>query len=94
MFRKSRFEQRYALSALVLATPGRGATRLTVHRADSGTMLYAGAVDDDGSLELRARSQPGVAAVDVRARLDGGRVEVAKAQSTAVALEARSPKAG
>ena len=94
MFRLSRFAKQYALSALVLATPARGEVRLTVHRADSGAVLYAGTVADDGSLRLSARSRPGVAAVDVQARLTAARAEVVKARSAAIALEARAPKTG
>jgi hypothetical protein len=94
LFRKSRFENRYSLSAIALGTPVRGEVRLTIHRAESGKALYAGKIDKAGRMKLRARAHPGVAAIDLRAGFKGPRVEVEKAMSAAIVHEARSPKAG
>ena len=71
LFRRSRLENAYALSAIGLGTPTRSGVRLTVHRADSGTILYSGMVAPDGALDLRARDQPGLAAVAISARVRG-----------------------
>ena len=92
LFRKSRFENSYALSAIGLATPRRAGVTLTLHRADSGKVMYAGSIAADGSLQLRARNHPGVAAVDVKVNLEGGRVKVARAKSASVVREAKTPK--
>lgn len=94
MFRKNRFEDRYALSAVVLATPSRAGLRLTVHRADSGGLLYAGVVGKNGALQLKARIQPGLAAVDIKAKLIGADIEVTSAKSAVIARDARAPKSG
>lgn len=92
LFRKSQFENAYALSAVGLATPTRGAVRLTLHRSDSGKIMYAGRVAPDGSLELKARNHPGLAAVNIKAKIEAGRVEVSTAKSAAVVREAKIPK--
>jgi hypothetical protein len=92
LFRKSPVDNAYALSAVGLGTPTRTGVRLTVHRADSGKILYSGLVAPDGALELKARNQPGLAAVAVKARIEAGRVAVATAKSAVVVREARTPK--
>ena len=92
LFRRSPVENAYALSAVGLGTPTRAGVRLTVHRADSGKILYSGLVAPDGALELKARNQPGLAAVAVKARVESGRVAVGTAKSAVVVREARTPK--
>jgi hypothetical protein len=92
LFRKSPVENAYSLSAVGLGTPTRAGVRLTVHRADSGKMLYSGLVAPDGALELLARNQPGLAAVAVKARVEAGRVAVTTAKSAVIVREARTPK--
>lgn len=92
LFRKRRLETGYALSAVGLGTPTRAGVRLTVHRADSGKILYLGLVAADGALELKARNHPGLAAVAISARIEAGRVEIKTAKSAVVVREARTPK--
>lgn len=92
LFRKRRVAEGYALSAFGLGTPRQAGVRLTVHRADSGTILYAGLVAADGTLELKARNHPGLAAVVISARVDAGRVEFTTAKSAALVPKARVPK--
>jgi hypothetical protein len=92
LFRKRRLEDGYALSAVGLGTPTRAGVRLTVHRAESGKILYSGLVAADGTLELKARKHPGLAAVAISARVEVGRVEVKSAKSAALVREARVPK--
>lgn len=92
LFRKRRFENAYSLSAIGLGTPAQAGVRLTVHRADSGQIIYAGTVAADGTLELRARNRPGLPAIDISARIDAGRVEVVKAKSATRVPEAKTPR--
>jgi hypothetical protein len=92
LFRKRLFQNGYALSAIGLSTPMRGGTRLTLHRPETGAISYVGTVGADGSLELKARSRPGVAAVAIKARVEAGSVEVMTAQSALVSSEAKAPK--
>lgn len=92
LFRKRRLEEGYALSALGLGTPRQAGVRLTVHRAESGTILYTGLVAADGTLELKARNQPGLAAVAISARVEAGRVEFKTAKSAALVPKAKTPK--
>jgi hypothetical protein len=92
LFRRRRLENAYSLSAIGLGTPTRSGVRLTVHRADSGTILYSGMVAPDGALDLRARNHPGLAAVAISARVQAGVAEVATAKSAALVREARTPK--
>lgn len=92
LFRKSRFDETYALSGIGLATPGRSGVALTLHRADSGAVMYAGTAARDGSLQVRAVSRPGVAAVDIQVNVKAGAVEVQSARSASVARKARTPK--
>ena len=92
LFRKRRFANAYALSAIWLGTPVRAGVRLTVHRAESGQILYAGTVAVDGTLELKARDFPGLPAIAVTAQVAAGRVEVVTAKSASRVLNARKPK--
>jgi hypothetical protein len=92
LFRRRRLENAYSLSAIGLATPTRTGVRLTVHRADSGTILYSGMVAPDGALDLRARNHPGLAAVAISARVQAGIAKVETANSAALVREARTPK--
>ena len=92
VFRKRRLDDGYALSAVGLATPRQAGVRLTVHRADAGTILYSGLVAADGTLELKARNHPGLAAVRIAARVDAGRVTYRAARSATVVREARTPR--
>jgi hypothetical protein len=92
LFRRSRLENAYSLSAIGLGTPTRSGVRLTVHRADSGTILYSGMVAPDGALDLRARNHPGMAAVAISARVQAGVAEVETAKSAALARKAETPK--
>jgi hypothetical protein len=92
LFRKRLFQKGYALSAIGLSTPMPGGMRLTLHRPESGAISYVGTVLADGSLELKARSRPGVAPVAVKARVDAGGVEVTTARSALISLKAQTPK--
>jgi hypothetical protein len=92
LFRRRLFENAYALSAIGLVTPMRGGARLTVHRAASGLIEFAGTFDADGSGELRARDHPGLPAVEVQGRLTAGRLEITKAMSAILAPKANEPK--
>jgi hypothetical protein len=93
LFRKRRLENAYALSAFGLGTPTRAGVRVTVHRAESGAILYSGVAARDGTVELSARDQPGLAAVALSGRVEDGRVEVTNAKSAIVVRQARTPKA-
>jgi hypothetical protein len=92
LFRKRHFVNAYVASTVGLATPMRGGARLTLHRAATGAIVYAGDVATDGSGELRARSRPGLGAMVIRARVDAGSVDVADARSAITSREGRSPK--
>jgi hypothetical protein len=92
LFRRRLFENAYSLSAIGLVTPMRRGARLTIHRAASGLMEFAGTLDADGSGELRARDRPGLPAVEVRGRLTAGRLEITKAMSAVLAPKAKEPK--
>jgi len=94
LFRRRRFANAYALSAIGLGAPSRAGVHLTIHRAESGQVLYAGTVAADGTLELKARNFPGLPAIAGRARVAAGRVEVMTAKSARRVLEARAPKPG
>ena len=92
LFRRRRHEKAFALSAFGFGTPSRGGVRVTVHRAESGTILYSGLVAPDGNVELKARDHPGLAAVAISARVEAGRVEVMTAKSGSAVVEAKTPK--
>lgn len=92
LFRRRRLINAYSLSAIGLGTPTSNGVRLTVHRAYSGTILYAGMVTPDGALELRARDHPGLAAVAISASVKAGVAEVRTAKSAVRAREARTPR--
>jgi hypothetical protein len=70
----------------------RGGSRLTLHRAETGAIVYAGAVGADGSLDLQARSRPGVPAVEIKLQVGAGAVEVATARSAVRSRETRAPR--
>ncbi len=92
LFRKRIFEDAYALSAIGLGTPMRGGTRLTLHRAETGAIDYVGTVGLDGSLDLKARSRPGLPAVEIKLHVEEGAVEVATARSAVMSRTTRAPK--
>ena len=92
LFRKRLFVDAYALSAIGLATPMRGGVRLTLHRAATGTVVYAGTITTSGLLELKTRKLPGHAAVEIRAHVEAGIVTPVAARSAVAAPEARMPK--
>jgi hypothetical protein len=92
LFRKKIFDNAYSLALIGLGTPMRGGSRLTLHRAKTGVIVYSGIVGADGSLDLQARSRPGLSAVEIRLRVDAGAVEVAAARSAVRARETRAPR--
>lgn len=91
LFRQRLFENAYALSAIGLATPVRNGVRLTIHRASSGEIVYAGFVGPDGKGSLQAREHPGVAAIELAGELADGRIEISRARSAIIASPAREP---
>ena len=59
--RKSRFLEQHSLSAVVLSTPLARGTRLTVHRADTGDVLYSGSISTGwANSSMRTARRPGV----------------------------------
>ena len=94
LFRRNEFDKTFSLSAIAFATPQRGAHALTLHRPDSGRVLYAGTVDEDGTLSLQTHRSPGAAAIVLKARLDSGRIEASSAESTVRTAERKTPERG
>jgi len=94
LFRRNEFDKTFSLSAIAFATPQRGALALTLHRPDSGRVLYAGTVDEDGTLSLQTHRSPGAAAIVLKARLDSGRIEASTAESAVRTAERKTPERG
>jgi hypothetical protein len=93
LFRRRQFKEGFALSALGLATPRRTDSHISIHRASDGRIMYDGSLAPDGSLQLRARDHPGLAAVDIRASLtENLAVEVTTARSAELVPRAKTPK--
>lgn len=92
LFRKHPILDAYSLSAIGLATPRPRGIRLTLHRAATGALVYAGILSSDGSFELRTSNRPGLAAVDIRAKIEAGKVAMTTAKSATTRREARTPK--
>ena len=92
LFRKRLFEEAYTLSAIGLVTPMSRQVRMTLHRAESGAVVYVGNVTPDGAVDVKARNRPGMSAVNVSARVDAGGFEIIKARSAVNTIEARAPK--
>lgn len=91
LFRQHRFDKGQSLSAIGLVSSTRGGGQLTIHRADTGTVLYSAKLSG-GELSLRAAKVPGHAAVAIEASLGrGGAVQVERAVSGTVVREARTP---
>lgn len=94
LFRQRQFKAGFAISAVALATPRRGDSHISVHRASDGRIMYDGSLAPDGSLQLRARQHPGLAAVDIRANLaESLAFEVTSARSAVLVPKAKTPKA-
>lgn len=91
LFRQKLFENAYTVSAIGLATPVRNGVRLTIHKASSGEIAYAGFVGRDGTGSLQAREQPGLAAIELAGQLSDGGVELDRARSAITAPSARVP---
>lgn len=92
--RKSRFDNSYALSSYVLATPTGSNLELSVHRAKSGEVVYVGSMKVEGGLgrfELQAADRPGMSAVNIAGVIDDWELKLDTAESAAVAVERRVP---
>ena len=89
---RSPVEDTYSVSLVGLVTPGRGGNLITLHRPQSGEMMYAGTVDAEGRFVLKARDWPGLAAVEISGRIVDGKIEAAVALSATVVATAKVPK--
>jgi hypothetical protein len=92
LFRKHPILDTYSLTAIGLATPRPRGVRLTLHRAATGAMVYAGVLGSDGSFELRTSNRPGLAAVDIRAKVEAGKVAMMTGKSALTRRNAKTPK--
>ncbi len=88
---QSPVEDTYSLSLVGLVTPAREGNLITLHRPQSGEIMYAGAVDAEGRFDLRARDWPGLAAVEIGGRIVDGRIEAAVALSAVTVAKAKIP---
>ena len=89
---RSPVEETYSLALVGLATPGRSGSLLTLHRPQTGHVLYEGNIGTDGQFTLKARAWPGLAAVEISGRVADGKIEAAVALSATVVTKAMTPK--
>jgi len=89
---RSPVEDTYSVSLVGLVTPGRDGNLITLHRPQSGEVMYAGTVDAEGWFVLKARDWPGLAAVEISGRIVDGKIEAAVALSATVVAKAKVPK--
>jgi hypothetical protein len=89
---RSPVEDSYSISLVGLVTPRRGGNLLTLHRPQTGHVLYSGTIGADGTFVLKARQWPGLAAVDISGRVDDGKIEPSVALSAPVVAKALNPK--
>lgn len=92
--RQDRFGHGHSLSRIALLTPGRATTTLTIHRAASGEIEYAGSISPRGELTLRALRLPGLAAVAIEGRVSDHELDLGTALSATTVRAARAPAAG
>lgn len=92
--RQDRFGRGHSLSRIALLTPRRTTTTLTIHRAASGEIEYAGSISPRGELTLRALRLPGLAAVAIEGRVSDHELDLGTALSATTVRAARAPAAG
>lgn len=92
--RQNRFDRGHTLSRIALLTPRRSTTTLTIHRATTGAIEYAGSISARGALTLRATKLPGLAAIAIEGQLSDHDLHVETALSASTVLAARVPAAG
>ena len=96
-FLKSRFEDEYSVSALVLVTPGSQGLRISMHKP-WGEPVLAGSADFEGrdfaNLVIRSVRRPGAAALEFSGSITDGRIRVERARSAATVLEPMVPASG
>ncbi len=94
LFRRSRFEDAYALSAFVLATPKDDGLQLTLHRSN-GIVQFAGLLVLDANearFTISSVERPGAVAIEFSGAIRDGQLNVASARSALTASRKREPK--
>lgn len=93
--RKNRFEDEYALSLLIMATPSNAQeVSLTLHKPD-GRLLYAGTLKPEGEesgFEIQSVRQSGIAPVEIRGTISEGSLQIDESVSTLSIPEQKRPK--
>jgi hypothetical protein len=95
LFLKSRFEEDYCISALVLATPGERDVAISLHKP-WGAVVSAGSLqfenESSAGLVLKSVRRPGAAAMQFSGSITNGRLKIEGAQSAATVLNRSVPK--
>lgn len=93
MLRKNRLGEGFAFSWLVLTTPSRNGSQLTIHRS-SGEIVLAGPLRFDragASFDLRSTKRPGAAGMEFSAKLNEAGFSVTAARSATTVQAKKKP---
>jgi len=92
LFRRNDIMGTYSLSLLGLATAKAGAAILTLHRPESGDVIYCGEVASNGAWKLASTSWPGLAPVQINGNVDRAEIAFEAARSATSVQTALKPK--
>lgn len=93
LFRKSRFEDKYSLSSVVLGTPDGNVYQLSVHNS-SGEILYAGMMDlsaANGRFDIQACRRSGAVPIEFKGAIRNGQMVMESARSAVTVHNPRRP---
>jgi hypothetical protein len=82
----------YSLSRIGLVTSNAKRAILTLHRPQTGAIMYIGNVDPSGSWELRSTAWPGLAPIQIKGTNKSGEIAFEMARSSTSVQRARGPK--
>lgn len=94
LFRRSRFEDAYALSSFVLGTPDGERLKVSLHRSSNGDMMYAGWVELSGAearFDIQAVKRPGASAIKFTGSISNGQLAMDAARVATRVQSRREP---
>jgi len=93
LLRRNEITCTYSMSLFGLATTKGKSAALTLHRIETGDVIYVGEITPKGSWDLRATAWPGLAPIQIKGRFEGADISFDEARSATSVEPALVPKA-
>ena len=93
LFRKSRFDDNYSLSSVILGTPDANGLQISVHNS-GGEALYAGMIDlstAEGRFDIQACRRSGANPIEFKGAIRDGQMVIESARSAVTVHNPRIP---